>query len=117
MSQRKFTQTNGMLFVLIPALSIFLLKFVQNYFSAGIAMLICTGLMLLVFIPAVKLFQTVVTFQDSFLQLKRGLFRKDVKINYTDINKITFSYDRFLSLWIYADGYKLKITPPSNKLN
>jgi len=80
-------------------------------------MLMSTGLMLLLFIPALKLFETVVTFQDSFLQLKRGLFRKDVKINYADINKITFTYDRLLNLWIYTPDLKVKIPPPSNKLD
>jgi len=116
MTKRKFTQVGWMPFILMPVFSNFLLRFFQTYFNTGIAMLISIGLMVLLIILVSKLFLTVVTFKDSFLQLKKGLFRKEIKINYADINKITFTYNRFLDLWIYTADSKIKIPPPSNKL-
>jgi len=116
MTKRKFTQVGWMPFILLPVFSILLLRFVQTYFNTEIAMLISIGLIKLLSIPVSKLFLTVVIFKDSFLQLKKGLFRKEIKINYADINKIAFSYDRFLDLWIYTADSKIKIPPPSNKL-
>jgi len=56
-------------------------------------------------------------FQDSFLLLIKGLFSKEIKINYAEITRISFAYNRFLDLWIYTAANKIKIPFPSNKFN
>ena len=114
--KRKYTQVNWQSFVLIPIISNFLLQFLKNYFEIGMAMLLSIAILLLLMVPVTNLFTTVVTYHESFLHLKKGVFRKDITINYSEINKITFTYNRFLTLWIITDTDKVKIPPPSNKL-
>lgn len=113
MVRYKFTQADWKQVVLFSIIPVLFFRALQNYFSTGWAMLatLVAGL-LFVFLLG-NLFIAVVEFKDEFLLLKNGFFRKEVKVNYSEINKATFTHDRFLNFYIYTAGNKLKLPTPA----
>jgi len=117
MIRYQFSQADWKSFILFPFISTLLLNYLKIYFGFGTAMLITFGIAVIFVVIFRKHLTSVVAFTDSFILLKKGIFKKEVKINYADINRITFAYNRFLDLWIYTADNKFKIPPPSNKLD
>jgi len=116
MTKYRFTQNNWRSLLLYLLFPVPVLRILQNYLSSGAAMLIGIALLAVLFILLGKYVDSVVEFKEVFLLFRKGFGCKEVKINYADIKKINFSHDRFLELWIYTAENKIKIPPPSNKL-
>ena len=110
----KFTQTDLLksIFIFVIASNI-LANLFQMAFSKEIAMLLGNGLgTILLFWLIKKYFFSSVEFHETYLRLNKDRFRKEVEINYSEINKITFSYKRGLNLFTNTTNTSIRLPSP-----
>ena len=112
MTRFKFAQMHWLKFIFIGFFSSATFRWLQNQVSISLVILLSLAIGILTIFLLDRFFTSVVEFKDSYLLYKRGLLRKDVVVDYAAINKITFTYDRFLDLHIYTEGSKIKLPSP-----
>lgn len=113
MTKFKYTQADwksSFLFVGVPFL---FYRILQNYIGVVTAMLVGFGIGIILFFLLGRYFISVVEFKETYLLLKNGAFRKDIKVSYSEINRRSFSYDRLLNFYIYTADNTIKLPPPT----
>lgn len=109
----KFTQADWTSFAFFAFFHIILYNVLRSYFDIGMAMLIGFGVGVSLQFFFRKYFISVVEFKETFLQLEKGLNNQKVEIQYSEISKISFSYNRFLNLQIVTLSGKIELPPPA----
>jgi hypothetical protein len=112
MTKFKYSQADWKPFVLIGVISSSMFPIFKTYFGGIMLMLFSVGYTVIVISLISKYFISVVKFNDTYFVLKEA-FKKEIKVPYSNIIKITFSNDRFLNLFVYTTDHKFKLPPPA----
>lgn len=108
----KHAQTDWKLFLLFPVIPVLFYRILHDNLGNGAAILIGIAIGALCFLLLSKYFTSVVTYKDTYLLLNKGRFKEEIKVNYSDIKAISFSYDKFMNLYIYTADKEVKLPPP-----
>ncbi|WP_224998994.1 hypothetical protein [Cesiribacter sp. SM1] len=113
----KFTKADWKPGIIFTFIGVVCFHVLMSYFSYGMAMLITIsvgiGFIISFQILFGKYFNSVVEFKETYIIQKKGLNNQVVKIYYSEIRKISFSYNRFMMLQIVAVGSKIKFPLPT----
>ncbi|KAA5548355.1 hypothetical protein [Adhaeribacter rhizoryzae] len=115
MTRFKFSKGNWKTFFLFIILNSLIVSYLQSQFEFGMVALMDAGIITILFLffrQYFTIFDSVVGFQDSFLLLKEGLFKKEVRVNYSEISKMVFTHNKALKLWVYVDNKKVELPSP-----
>ena len=81
------------------------------------AALIGFGILLIAELILFNYFLSKVVYKDAYLQYKKSFSTKYDKLNYSKIDKMTFTHDRFLDFHIYTNNEKIKLPSPTRLKN
>ena len=112
MTKFKYSQADWKASILIGVISSSMFPIFGTYFGGIMLMLLSVGSTVIIISLISKYFISVVEFNDTYFVLKEA-FKKEIKVPYSNIIKITFSNDRFLNLFVYTTDYKFKLPPPA----
>ena len=87
--------------------------FVHDRFGFGFAVLISLFVGVGITLLFKNIFASVVEFKDTYLRLEKGLFQKPIEVDYSQIDKASFIYNKYMELFIHYGNNKLQIPPPS----